>query len=96
MKFTEAGGAISVRAGRDGDRGWVSVEDTGVGIPADKLGAVFQPFVQVGRNLTSPHEGTGLGLAISSDLASGMGGELSVESTLGEGSVFTLHLPLAN
>jgi PAS domain S-box-containing protein len=95
VKFTEPGGSISVRAGRDGDRGWVSVRDTGVGIPADKLGAVFQPFVQVGRNLTSPHEGTGLGLAISSDLANGMGGELSVESTLGEGSVFTLKLPLA-
>jgi PAS domain S-box-containing protein len=95
VKFTEPGGSISVRAGRDGDRGWVSVRDTGVGIPADKLGAVFQPFVQVGRNLTSPHEGTGLGLAISSDLADGMGGELSVESTLGEGSVFTLKLPRA-
>ena len=95
VKFTEPGGSISLRAGRDGDRGYVSVRDTGVGIPAEKLGAVFQPFVQVGRNLTSPHEGTGLGLAISSDLARGMGGDLNVESTLGEGSVFTLRLPLA-
>jgi PAS domain S-box-containing protein len=95
VKFTEPGGSISLSAGRDGDRGYVSVRDTGVGIPAEKLGAVFEPFVQVGRNLTSPHEGTGLGLAISSDLAHGMRGELKVESTLGEGSEFTLKLPLA-
>ncbi|HEX5970387.1 MAG TPA: ATP-binding protein [Gemmatimonadaceae bacterium] len=95
VKFTEPGGRISLRAGRNGDHGYVSVRDTGVGIPAEKLGAVFQPFVQVGRNLTSPHEGTGLGLAISSDLAHGMGGDLGVESTVGEGSEFTLKLPLA-
>jgi len=96
VKFTEPGGSISLHSGRDGERGYVSVRDTGVGIPAEKLGAVFQPFVQVGRNLTSPHEGTGLGLAISSDLARGMGGELTVESTVGEGSEFTLKIPLAD
>jgi signal transduction histidine kinase len=48
----------------------------------------------VGRSLTSPHEGAGLGLAISSDLAQGMGGKLEVESTVGEGSRFTLSLPV--
>jgi PAS domain S-box-containing protein len=95
VKFTESGGRISLNAGLDDGRAYVAVRDTGVGIPAEKLSAVFQPFVQVGRNLTSPHEGTGLGLAISSDLARGMGGSLSVESTPGEGSVFTLHLPLS-
>ena len=50
------------------------VADTGVGIPADKLEAIFEPFVWVGRSLSSPSEGTGLGLAISRDLARGMGG----------------------
>jgi PAS domain S-box-containing protein len=95
VKFTESGGRISLSTGLDDGRAYVAVCDTGVGIPADKLSAVFQPFVQVGRNLTSPHEGTGLGLAISSDLARGMNGSLSVESTPGEGSIFTLHLPLS-
>ena len=71
----------------------VRVSDTGVGIPADKLQAIFEPFVQVGRSLNSPGEGTGLGLAISRDLARGMGGELTAESMPGEGSVFTLTLP---
>ena len=70
------------------------MRDTGIGIAEDALGAIFQPFVQVGRSLTSHHEGTGLGLAISSDLARGMGGSLRVTSTPGEGSEFTLRLPL--
>jgi PAS domain S-box-containing protein len=95
VKFTSPGGQIIICSGIDGDHGWISVRDTGIGIPAEDLDAIFQPFVQVGRSLTSPHEGTGLGLAISSDLARGMGGNLGVESTLGEGSIFTLRLPLA-
>jgi PAS domain S-box-containing protein len=94
IKFTQAGGRIELSSGQDGQSGFAAVRDTGVGIPDADLDAIFQPFVQVGRSLTSPHEGTGLGLAISSDLARGMGGSLSVESTLGEGSVFTLYLPL--
>ena len=56
---------------------------------------MFAPFVQVDRRLNAPHEGTGLGLAISRDLARGMGGDLTVESTLGAGSTFTLTLPRA-
>jgi signal transduction histidine kinase len=79
-------------------RGWrrrirICVSDTGVGIPEDKIGAIFEPFVQLDRKLTSANEGTGLGLAISRDLARGMAGDLSVESKLGEGSTFSLELP---
>jgi signal transduction histidine kinase len=70
------------------------VRDTGVGIPEEKLEAIFEPFVQLGRTLTSAHEGTGLGLAISRDLARGMGGDLAVRSELGVGSAFTLTMPL--
>ena len=93
VKFTPAGGRIDVDcASRDG-RVVLLVRDTGVGIAPDDLTAIFQPFVQVGRSLTSPHEGTGLGLAISSDLAHGMGGDLAVTSSVGEGSTFTLGLP---
>jgi signal transduction histidine kinase len=67
--------------------------DTGVGIPGDQQGTIFDPFVQVHRNRSHSHEGTGLGLAISRDLARGMGGDLTVESTPGRGSTFTLTLP---
>lgn len=71
----------------------IRVRDSGVGIPDDKIGAIFEPFIQLDRKLTSSQEGTGLGLAISRDLARAMGGELSAESNLGKGSAFTLELP---
>lgn len=76
--------------------GWVDicVTDTGIGIAGDKVDAVFEPFVQV-RSYSSGQGGTGLGLAISRDLAKAMGGELTVRSTLGKGSTFTLSLPVA-
>jgi signal transduction histidine kinase len=95
IKFTPSGGQVDLVCATQNDEVILSVADTGVGIPAESLGSIFQPFVQVGRSLTSPHEGTGLGLAISSDLANAMGGKLSVESTLGVGSKFTLTLPRA-
>jgi signal transduction histidine kinase len=70
----------------------VRITDTGVGIPSDKLEAVFEPFVQVRTDFTRRVEGTGLGLAISRDLARGMGGDLRVRSELGVGSTFELIL----
>ena len=93
LKFTPAGGRVSVETFRKGERAVVRVSDTGTGIPGQKLGSIFEPFVQVGRTLNSPHEGTGLGLAISRDLARAMNGDLSVRSKLGVGSVFDLSLP---
>jgi signal transduction histidine kinase len=95
VKFTDGGGSITVSCGLAGDRAWMTVRDTGCGIPADKLESVFEPFVQLGRSLTTAHEGTGLGLSISRDMARGMGGELSVESQTNVGSAFTLSLPSA-
>jgi signal transduction histidine kinase len=95
VKFTEPGGRIALRADVAGDRVLVRVEDTGVGIAADKLGVVFDPFVQLDATLTRTREGTGLGLAISRDLARGMGGDLRAESAVGRGSAFTLALPRA-
>ena len=71
----------------------ISVSDSGIGVPEDKLEKIFDPFVQVDSKLTRTAEGTGLGLAISRDLARGMGGDLVAESTLGKGSTFTLTLP---
>jgi PAS domain S-box-containing protein len=95
VKFTEPGGAVRVTcAERDGCVA-ISVADTGVGIAADKLSSIFEPFVQVDQRLTRPHEGVGLGLAISRELARGMGGDLTTESTPGVGSTFILTLPRA-
>ena len=76
-----------------GDQVHIRVRDTGIGIPADKLEAIFDPFVQVRADLARPHEGTGLGLAISRDLARGMAGDLVASSTLGVGSTFRVRLP---
>ncbi|HEX2091367.1 MAG TPA: ATP-binding protein [Longimicrobiaceae bacterium] len=94
VKFTESGGRVSLGCEARPDATvaiWVS--DTGRGIAADQLEHVFQPFVQLDASLTRTQEGTGLGLAISRDLARGMGGDLTAESTPGVGSTFTLVLP---
>ncbi|GLC26914.1 PAS domain-containing sensor histidine kinase [Roseisolibacter agri] len=99
VKFTPAGGTIALCARAEGDAAGaavrVRVRDTGIGIPADRLDAIFEPFVQVRSDLTRTAEGTGLGLAISRDLARGMGGDLTAESAPGAGSTFTLTLPAA-
>ena len=95
VKFTEKGGRIELACAVDEKTVSIRVRDTGIGIPADKLETIFDPFVQVRADLTRRHEGTGLGLAISRDLARGMGGDLVAESVEGEGSTFTLTLPAA-
>ena len=96
LKFTDPGGSI-VLSCRWNDKRRIAlvVRDTGVGIPVDQLEAIFEPFVQVGRTLTQTREGTGLGLAISRDLARGMHGDITVASTVGEGSEFVVTLPRA-
>jgi signal transduction histidine kinase len=94
VKFTPAGGRIRVSCSVEAKTISISVEDNGPGIPADKLEAVFEPFVQLDRGLTRTTEGTGLGLAISRGLARGMGAEVTLRSQPGIGSVFTLVLPL--
>jgi signal transduction histidine kinase len=95
VKFTPAGGEIRIACMADEQWVHTTVTDSGMGIPADRLDAIFEPFVQVDRGLTSRQEGTGLGLAISRDLARHMGGELTAASTIGAGSTFTLTLPRA-
>ena len=93
IKFTEDGGRIEITCETFRESVAVNVIDTARGIASDKLSTIFDPFVQVDARLTRTQEGVGLGLAISRDLAQGMRGDLTVSSTLGEGSTFTLRLP---
>jgi PAS domain S-box-containing protein len=96
VKFTEPGGRVSLacKTDREANVIRVQVRDTGRGIPGDQLERIFEPFVQVDRHRThESQQGVGLGLAISRDLARGMGGDLTAESTPGVGSTFTLTLP---
>jgi hypothetical protein len=95
VKFTGREGRIVVTCARDDGTVRIAVTDTGIGIPPDRVERIFEPFVQIGRSLSSPLEGSGLGLAISRDLTRAMGGSLTVHSEVGAGSTFTLVLPAA-
>jgi signal transduction histidine kinase/CheY-like chemotaxis protein len=98
IKFTDQG-TVDVRVSSqkqpDGNRITLSLKvvDTGVGIPQDRLDAIFEPFVQAGTHREKEIQGTGLGLSIVKRLAEMMGGAISVTSTLGKGSVFSLSFP---
>jgi signal transduction histidine kinase len=96
VKFTPSGGSVRLVCSADDDRVVIAVRDTGIGIPQSKLSVVFDPFVQVHRGTGSSPEGIGLGLAISRELARAMGGDITVESAPGSGSVFALSLPRAS
>lgn len=96
IKFTSANGSVSVTCEDDARTARIVVRDTGVGIRAEDCHRVFEPFVQIDRHLTAaPQQGVGLGLSISRDLARAMHGDLTLESTEGVGSTFTLTLPVA-
>ncbi|MGB1013789.1 MAG: ATP-binding protein [Nannocystaceae bacterium] len=95
-KFTE-NGVIGLRVHRELQNGkpWVvfEVEDSGIGVPADQLPRLFEPFIQVGAASRRKYGGTGLGLAITRELSRLLGGGIEVESTLGVGTTFTVRLP---
>jgi PAS domain S-box-containing protein len=93
VKYTASGGSILIKCAISNATASIAVTDTGRGVPAEKLESIFEPFVQLGRSLSSAHEGMGLGLSISRDLARAMGGDLTVSSKVGQGSTFTLSLP---
>ncbi len=96
IKFTPAGGTVTVSTETEGGFAFIRVEDTGPGIPPEKLEHIFEPFVQLDRGLTSRQEGAGLGLAISRELARAMAGDLTAEPAPGGGARFRLRLPLAD
>jgi len=95
IRFTASGGSITVRVSERDGQAEVVVSDTGIGVPRDKLGQIFEPFVQVENGLTRTVGGTGLGLTISRALARGMAGDLVADSDGASWSTFTLTLPLA-
>jgi signal transduction histidine kinase len=96
VKFTPEGGHIAVECAQSGEAVEIRVRDTGIGIPEDRRRSIFEPFVQAGRALNRTHDGVGLGLAISRELARAMGGDITVESEVGRGSVFIVTLPSAS
>ncbi|HEU4563223.1 MAG TPA: GAF domain-containing sensor histidine kinase, partial [Gemmatimonadaceae bacterium] len=94
-KFTEPGGSVRTEWEVAERLVRIHVRDSGPGIPADKLEAIFQPFYQLNPGLTRRSDGTGLGLPISRELARAMGGDVWAASVPGEGAVFTVTVPLA-
>jgi signal transduction histidine kinase len=93
-KFT-ARGAVTLLVERDGDTLAFRIIDTGIGMTADQLARLFNPFVQADASITRRFGGTGLGLALSRNLARLLGGDITVESAPGVGSTFSVALPLS-
>jgi cell cycle sensor histidine kinase DivJ len=95
IKFTERGGTVTVSAAVEGSRMVLRVSDTGVGIAADDLKRIGDPFFQAGKTYQRRHEGTGLGLSIVKSLVGLHSGEMTVQSKIDEGTTVTVALPLA-
>jgi hypothetical protein len=96
IKFTKTG-EVSVSLKRPAPAFWsIEVRDTGAGIPMDEQQNIFEPFRQVSNSITRENRGSGLGLAITKQLVELMGGEISLESQVGRGSLFTITLPITN
>lgn len=93
IKFTSQG-RVALTVSRREALVEFKVEDTGIGIPADQLEQIFQPFTQIDRGLDRQYEGAGLGLALTRQLAQLHGGHLRVTSVVGQGSCFVLALPM--
>ncbi len=94
VKFTETGGTVTVAiADHAENRIKIEVQDTGIGIPADKLNRIGQPFEQVSGAMTRGHGGTGLGLAITKKLVEMHGGEMQISSVYGQGTTVAIILP---
>ena len=93
IKFTEPGGTVEIRCFRQMGGVAITVADTGIGIPKDKIGVVTMPFEQVSSEFTRNHEGSGLGLAITKDLIELHGGMLDIESEVGVGTTVTVLMP---
>ena len=96
IKFTPEGGTVTVTAARVGDRLEIVVADNGIGIAERDLPRMFKEFQRVDTGLDRMQQGTGLGLSLTRSLAILHGGDVRVESTIGEGSRFTIDIPVEN
>ncbi|WP_243425530.1 sensor histidine kinase [Clostridium paridis] len=98
VKFTKSGGGgkIIVNVFEKEESIFISIEDTGIGIPEDKLDMIFEKFTQVNKSLTRNHEGSGMGLALVKSLVDKHNGRITVKSSLGVGSEFIIELPIRN
>jgi two-component system phosphate regulon sensor histidine kinase PhoR len=93
IKYTPEGGTVSITCRLDGDLVALEVADTGIGIPRDDLPRVFERFYRVDKARSRELGGTGLGLSIVKHLVQSIGGQITVDSRVGTGSVFTVQLP---
>jgi len=94
LKFTSAKGKINIRTGKDQNGIWFEVQDTGMGIPENKIDHIFERFLQVEDQHSRNNEGTGLGLAMVQELTLLHGGKINVRSKIGKGSTFRVELPM--
>jgi signal transduction histidine kinase len=94
VRYTDPGGTVRIRNERNGNEAWISIEDTGIGIPVESLDKIFDRFYRVDEARSRTHGGSGLGLSIARWIAEAHHGSISVQSTPGMGSCFTVHLPL--
>jgi signal transduction histidine kinase len=95
IKFTPPGGTVSLRAGVAGARIWLSVTDTGIGIPAARMDELFQPFHQLDGSATRQRGGTGMGLSLCRQIIEAHGSKLTVQSKEGKGSSFLFDLAVS-
>jgi signal transduction histidine kinase len=95
IKFTPSGGKVTLRAGGVSDRVWLTVEDTGVGIPAARLNELFEPFHQLDGSITRRQGGTGMGLYLCKQIVEAHGSRITLQSKEGSGSQFMFDLPIA-
>jgi two-component system sensor histidine kinase VicK len=94
VKYTPVGGKIDVSVTSADDKISFRVKDNGIGIPEEDLGRIFERFYRVEKSRTSEMGGTGLGLAIARELIEAHGGDIQIDSRLGEGTAVTVTLPI--
>jgi len=93
-KYTEGGGSISIDVRDESGAAVIRVRDTGIGLPANRLADIFQPFVQLDRGESSSQGGLGVGLTLVKTLVELHGGRMRIRSTLGKGTLVVVRLPL--
>jgi len=93
LKFTPAGGCVTVRLSRDRSMVKLQVADTGIGVPSDQLDRIFERFYQVDGSMTRKYGGVGLGLALVKSIIEAHGGQVTAASQVGVGTTFTVLLP---